>query len=152
MFPYCFRPAGGRRNPAPLMALLLSLSACSSDVHGGIRQEVVPDRDLLLSSHTDVPVHEVRYAQGQPLPRDLAALATFDTAVAVGRPGDGSGDADPYVFGVIPDAEVDDDGDVLLLDPQYGVIRVFDRDLHPRGTLGRPGHGPNELVGPQTLL
>ncbi len=141
---------------AGLLALLavVPLAACDSVIHGGVRQEIVPTRDSLLSSHTTVPVHEAVYSAGRALPSNLAPLAVFDTTRAVGEAGTGDkGEgSNPLVFGSLSDAVVDHRDDILLLDPQYGRIRVFDDSLRPLGSFGRSGKGPDEFVNPQALL
>ncbi|MEX1182015.1 MAG: hypothetical protein WEF86_02190 [Gemmatimonadota bacterium] len=118
-----------------------------------MQQVVHPVEDLRLSKHTQVPVQEVTLEAGAPRAR-LEPLLSFDAGSAVGMRGSPAANADEpesLVFGSLADAEVAADGSILLLDKDYGVVRVLGPDLKPRGVFGRSGGGPGEFVGARSL-
>jgi len=145
----------------PLLALLALAMACSDEAEveylqlgGGVQAVVHPVQPYRLSSHTDVPVVRVSLPEegGAPLPADLAPLATFDEASAVGVLEATDGASSDLVFGTLTDAEVAPDGTVLLLDGSYSVVRVLSPSLEPVDVLGGEGEGPGEFDGPGWLF
>ena len=55
-------------------------------------------------------------------------------------------------FGRVADLEIGADGSVFVLDALARSVRVFDEDGRELRTLGRPGEGPGEFLGPDRLL
>ncbi len=57
-----------------------------------------------------------------------------------------------YLFGVLNDLEVDEDGNVYLLDMQLAEITVFSPDGEYIRSFGGEGEGPGEFQEPRNLL
>jgi hypothetical protein len=55
------------------------------------------------------------------------------------------------VLGGIIDGAIDPDGNVLLLDRAYSLVRVFDSSLRPIRTIGGSGNGPGEFARPASI-
>ena len=55
------------------------------------------------------------------------------------------GEDDDIFFGVISDAKIDADGNILLLDMQLSEIQVYGPDGEHLRTMGREGEGPGEF-------
>lgn len=60
----------------------------------------------------------------------------------------GDTESDDEFFGVIGAVEVDQDGNVFLLDRQLAEVKVFDSQGAYIRTIGREGEGPGEFRGP----
>lgn len=60
--------------------------------------------------------------------------------------------SDDEVLGKLVDGAVTADGKVAILDASYGVVRLFTRDLKPRGRLGGFGGGAGEVADPLGLF
>jgi len=142
-------------------SLLLIATACGVgadagyiQLGGGIQGVVHPTEDARLSSRTDMPVSRIALpTEGDArLPDALSALATFDDASAVGLLESPDDNASDLVFGTLIDAEIAPDGNVLLLDGDYSVVRVLSPTLEPIQTFGGEGQGPGELDGPESLM
>ena len=57
-----------------------------------------------------------------------------------------------YQFGAIASIDVNDAGEILVLDQQAAQVRVFDATGKHLRSIGRPGGGPGELTPGQTLV
>lgn len=79
-----------------------------------------------------------------------SALLNVQSVAQIGRLGDGAVD-DPQVFGLIADVELDDHGNVYVLDRHSAQVRIFDSQGTFVAAIGKPGEGPNEFRDPSTL-
>lgn len=129
-----------------LLALALASLACGGE---GAREVVHPLAEELLSNSDSVQLRLLT-SSDTPTAGLRGALSTFDSTRAIGVLG--GTDSTDYLFGELVDAEVDRDGKVLLLDAQFGHLRIFSPDLKPVQVLGKLGKGPGEFVGPKTLI
>lgn len=57
-----------------------------------------------------------------------------------------------YQFSTIAGIDVNDAGEVLVLDQQAAQVRIFDAAGKHLRSVGRPGGGPGELMAGQTLI
>lgn len=57
-----------------------------------------------------------------------------------------------YQFSTIAGIDVNDAGEILVLDQQAAQVRVFDAAGKHVRSIGRPGGGPGELMAGQTLI
>ncbi len=79
-----------------------------------------------------------------------AALFGVRRVAEIGRLGTGAV-ADPHVFGLIADVELDERGNVYVLDRHNAQVRIFDSLGTFVGAIGQPGQGPNEFRDPSAL-
>lgn len=108
-----------------------------------------PDQTALLSSRSPVPLVEVSMSDGAAGSSGMATmLLKFDDEAAVGEL-DG---APEIVFGSLIDGAVLATGDVVLLDTDYGALRVFSDSLEPRSIVGTFGDGPGEFLDPTAVF
>jgi len=59
--------------------------------------------------------------------------------------------SDEYMFGVIREIAVDDDGQIFVLDTKKTLINIYNRNGLYKKTIGRHGQGPGELQAPQRM-
>jgi hypothetical protein len=78
----------------------------------------------------------------------LAALSDFDGGTVFGQ-FDGAADS---VMGDLVDAVILSDGDIAVLDKNYGAVRLFTPELQPQVVLGGFGEGPGELQEPVAIF
>jgi hypothetical protein len=57
-----------------------------------------------------------------------------------------------YQFGTVVAIDVNDAGEILVLDQQAAQVRIFDANGKHLRSVGKPGTGPGELVPGQTLM
>lgn len=135
------------------LVLLVVVSGCV-DASGGewydAPQSIAhPVADQLLSSNASVPIRVIRFddppSEVSPW---IAAFTGADTATTIGVLEGPS----ELTFGRLVDAVVFPDRRFAVLDPSYGVVRLFSEAGVPLGTLGRPGDGPGELADPVALV
>lgn len=113
---------------------LLATGACRDpDSHGGVTIDTLPNGTVVVRNGA-------RGMWGQA-PWQLEEGA---------RIGQVDGD-DPYVFGQIRDVRLGPDNLVYALDRQASEVRVFTLGGSHVRTIGRPGRGPGEFVGPYAL-
>jgi hypothetical protein len=62
------------------------------------------------------------------------------------------GDDEDVIFGVVRQIDVDDAGNVYLLDVQLNQVHVFDRDGNFLREIGREGEGPGEFRRPSSMF
>jgi hypothetical protein len=67
------------------------------------------------------------------------------------RLGGFSDDEDEF-FGVIGDIEIDEAGDVYLLDSQLAEVKIYDDDGNFINAIGREGEGPGEFRRPSAMF
>lgn len=80
----------------------------------------------------------------EPASEQTPALLRIEALPVIGQEaGDG-----PDVFGRVGDIELDNDGNVYVLDRSGRVVQVFDEDGVFLRTIGRRGRGPGELENP----
>ena len=113
------------------------------------REIVHPVESALLSSDPGAPVVDVRLEGGEGAERpDGLGLNAFDENRAVGIP-DGP---DAETLGSIRDAAVLRDGRVVLVDGDYGLVRVHTAEGEPLELVGAFGDGPGEFVDPVAVI
>jgi len=64
----------------------------------------------------------------------------------------GETDDEDQFFGVISDIEIDDEGNVYLLDAQLSEVKIFTADGEFVRTIGREGEGPGEFRRPTRMF
>lgn len=64
----------------------------------------------------------------------------------------GFSDNEDEFFGVIADIEIDDAGNVYLLDSQLAEVKIYDKDGNFINAIGREGEGPGEFRGPSAMF
>jgi hypothetical protein len=63
----------------------------------------------------------------------------------------GDTDDEDEFFGVISDIDINDNGDVYLLDSQLNEVKVYSKDGEFLRSMGREGEGPGEFRGPVAM-
>ena len=111
---------------------------------------VHPVKDSLLSSLADVPVLSMSLEdQPNPMATELiGALADFGRQSVFGQL-DGPVDS---VLGELIDAAVLSNGEIAVLDRNYGLVRLFSATLEPMTVLGGFGEGPGEVEDPVAIF
>jgi hypothetical protein len=135
-----------------LLLGLLKAACVLPDQNGGSRSTatplkviVHPQQEWLLSASPGVRVLDLEPVKHQQqLGQMHRAVLTFDSTRSVG---DLEGSAGT-VLGSIVSASFLSTGMIALVDQEYGTVRLFDRDLYPKGRLGSFGDGPGEFVRP----
>jgi hypothetical protein len=128
---------------AGVSAFAVTTAGCSPDTPVPQRDQRHPDRTLLYSTSSDVPIVSVSFLSGtQPIDIDQS----FDS-LAIGSFG-GEEDA----IGEVGGATRASNGDLLVLDLSAGVVRVFREDGTPVSTFGGFGGGPGEFAEPRALV
>lgn len=79
-----------------------------------------------------------------------SAVLNVQGVAQIGRLGDGAVE-DPQVFGLIADVELDEVGNVYVLDRHSAQVRIFDSEGAFVAAIGKPGEGPNEFRDPSAL-
>lgn len=79
------------------------------------------------------------------------ASAFAQDAVAVARIGEVSG-APEYTFGFVSDVQFGPSGEIIVLDRQGAVVRVYDPGGRHLRSFGKPGEGPGEFRLPRSLV
>lgn len=133
-----------------LVAMGTSVLACDMEtetVHP--TSENLPHRRDYLVTSDSIPAGMSPQALSEW--RDArSALLNVRRVAEIGRLGAGAVD-DPHVFGLIADVELDEHGNVYVLDRHNAQVRIFDS----RGTfvaaIGKPGQGPGEFRDPSAL-
>lgn len=64
----------------------------------------------------------------------------------------GDSDDEGQLFGVISDIDIDDDGNVYLLDSQLNEVKIFSADGEFIRSIGREGEGPGEFKAASALF
>ncbi len=64
----------------------------------------------------------------------------------------GDTDSEDEFFGVISDIDIDQNGDVYLLDSQLNEVKIFSRDGEFKRAIGREGEGPGEFRMPVAMF
>jgi hypothetical protein len=64
----------------------------------------------------------------------------------------GYSDNEDEFFGVIADIEIDDAGNVYLLDSQLAEVKIYDKDGNFINAVGREGEGPGEFRMPSAIF
>jgi hypothetical protein len=64
----------------------------------------------------------------------------------------GFSDNEDEFFGVIADIEIDEAGNVYLLDSQLAEVKIYDKDGNFVNAIGREGEGPGEFRRPSALF
>ena len=111
---------------------------------------VHPVKDSLLSSIANVPVFFLSI-DDRPNPKAtglIAALADFGKDSVFGQ-FDGPVDS---VLGELIDATVLSNGEIAVLDRNYGLVRLFSPAMKPRTVLGGFGEGPGEVEDPVAIF
>ncbi|MDW7761740.1 MAG: 6-bladed beta-propeller [Acidobacteriota bacterium] len=116
----------------PGLAAVLSIAACSSQVHW--KGTVVEDGDVTVVKNPKEPLY-------------ITPILELREELSLGGP-DAEGD---YAFVQIRGVAVDNDGTIYVLDRRDAHIRVFDASGQYVRTIGRKGQGPGELDGPLSL-
>lgn len=139
------RSPGGRRGAA--VALLVVLGACGPEV------EPLRQGQVLHPDAANAPPADASLVSGDSLPQGLSpgALEAWKEARdailgarTVLRLGSNRGDG-PDLFGMISDAKIDAQGNVVVFDHQAQELRVFDSGGRHLGGFGGHGDGPLEL-------
>lgn len=79
-----------------------------------------------------------------------SAVLAVRTVAQIGRLGTDADD-DPEVFGLIADVELDELGNLYVLDRQGAQVRIFDSQGTLMDVIGKPGPGPEEFRDPNAL-
>ncbi len=64
----------------------------------------------------------------------------------------GETDDEDEFFGVIADIEIDENGNVYLLDSQLAEVKIYDKDGNFLNSIGREGEGPGEFRLPSAMF
>ena len=103
----------------------------------------------LLASPTSAanvePTNDVSYIHNPATPADGIVRMQLEEQWRIG------GDDGEIFFGLITHVEVDENGDIYLLDRQQSQVFVYSPDGEFKHTLSREGDGPGEIRGPQGL-
>jgi hypothetical protein len=124
------------RNPALVLLLVLSVSACGGDAAAGGGAETAVDTLANGAIRTRNPEKGL-WGPGQAW-----------RAVEAARIGSADAAEPAYVFGEVVDAVTDPLGRVWVLDRQAKELRVFDAAGRHLRTVGREGAGPGEFRNP----
>ena len=109
-------------------------------------EEIIhPIESELLSSSGEVPVRTVTL-QAAPVdpPPDVRSIRSFEDHSRWGS----LSEPVEEVMGRLVDGTVLSDGRIVVVDRNYGVVRLFDRALTSSQVLGSSGDGPGEFVNP----
>jgi len=126
-----------------VLAATSALVVSPSHAHGQGRLHPLPE---LVVEH-GAPVREtirMEVGSGWSLPRAFVALLDLQLSFSVGLL---DGDVG-QVFGQITDVTVGPKGRLFVLDGRLSVVRVYDVNGRLEESIGGPGRGPGEFVGP----
>lgn len=128
-----------RKRKAAFFSIFLFLGHSAVSASPGRSQEVKISRDG--------EVEVVRNGKRPAALSGRAARPVLTEDLIIGRD---PGDLD-YVFGAVRSVQVDDDGDIIVLDWEDNLIKIFDAAGRFIRSFGRHGQGPGEIQSPSRM-
>jgi hypothetical protein len=128
-----------RKRKASLFSIFLFLGYSAASASPGLFQEAKISRDG--------EVEVVRNGKKPAAVPGRAARPVLTEDLIIGRD---PGELD-YVFGAVRSVQVDDDGDIIVLDWEDNLIKVFDAAGRFIRSFGRHGQGPGEIQSPSRM-
>lgn len=93
-------------------------------------------------------VDGVKYVRNPAAPANGATKVDMEALWELG----GETDDEDQFFGIIADIEIDDAGNVYLLDSQLSEVKIFSADGEFIRSIGREGEGPGEFRRPSAIF
>jgi hypothetical protein len=90
----------------------------------------------------------VKYVRNPSKPMDTPVTVPMEELWELG----GDTDDEDQFFGIIADIEIDDAGNVYLLDSQLSEVKIFTADGEFLRSIGREGEGPGEFRRASTIF
>ena len=126
-----------KRTNCLLRSLIFFLLIWCAISCSGPKVDFERDGDIVVVKNPKDPVRIPGFAKEMKLTEDLC----------IGR----DAPADEYVFASLRALQVDDEGDIIVLDWKDNLIKVFNPDGQLIHTFGKHGQGPGEIQSPDRL-
>jgi len=93
-------------------------------------------------------IEGVKYVKNPSVPMDKPATVDMEELWELG----GETDDEDEFFGIIADIEIDEAGNVYLLDSQLSEVKIYTADGEYLRSIGREGEGPGEFRRPSAIF